>query len=510
MMLPVPLLAAGLALLAALPGLLASLHLLQLKEWRWDRLRVHLQREGWLRPVFGVLRPTIVAAALVASIALPKAGVLVGLFALAASGPLLLARKRLAHPVWTRKAIIIAKLSSLLIAVAGGLAIVADPSGRSLLLVALLQPLVALLGLVLFLPIDTILKRRIMRRAEFARLHHAMTVIGVAGSVGKTTTKELLQCLLKPLGSAATPAHVNSELGVAQWLLATLHGGAPPPILIVEMGAYRQGEISRLCHIVHPSMGLITTLGRDHLGLFGSADAIRSANAELVHFLPKEGFAALLADDGALPTLRKSARCPVMTVGSTATAELRAENIRDTDHGLAFTVEGIDFSIPLRGEHNVSNALLALAVARKLGVALADCAVRLRTFHPVANTFAVRGEAGCLVLDDTYNSSPESFRAAIAWAKGRGEATKVLLTSGVMELGSDHDAILGELGTAARGVFQRIVFTTDAGKDAFAQGAELPVEHLRPEASRIAPGTLLLCVGRMPPSALRALLPASH
>lgn len=506
MLIPVPLLAAGLAVIATLPGLLASLHLLQLKEWRSDRLRVHLQREGWLRPLFGIVRPAIVACALALSFVLPRTGVLLGVFALAATGPLHLSRQKLTHPVWTRKAMIITSIAVLLVAAFGAWSMSMAPSGRGLLLIALLHPLFAGLAVVLFLPADAPMKRRIMRRAERLRLRHAITVIGIAGSVGKTTTKELLHCLLAPLGAEATPVHVNSELGVAHWLLTTLARPEVPPILIVEMGAYRRGEIANLCRIAHPSMGLVTTLGRDHLGLFGSADAIRSANAELIHFLPEEGFAALLADDAALPQLTKAARCPVTTVGETA-GDLRASDVHDTDDGLSFTVEKTPFVLPLRGRHNIGNALLALAVARKLGVSLRDCAQRLGTVTPMANTFAVRGEAGCLVLDDTYNSSPESVRAAITWAKGRGEPFKVLLTSGVMELGKEQDRILRELGEASRDVFQRIVFTTDAGRDAFAQGAALPVERLTPGSQRIPAGSLLVCVGRMPATAIRALLP---
>lgn len=470
---------------------------MQLKEWRFDRLKAHALREGWFRPVFGTVRPAVTGALLLAHLLLPALPSYAGIATLTALAALELAMNRIRMPVWTSKALAVVCVAL----VADCLVAFGLPSFVfGLLLLPVLQPFVIAMSVILLLPLDSALKRRIFARAQALRSAHPETlVIGVAGSVGKTTTKELLTCILT--AAKATPAHVNTEMGVAQWMTHRFSNSAPQQ-MIVEMGAYKKGEIALLSAITHPAIGILTALGRDHLSLFGSADAIRDANTELLAALPADGTAIVNGDDAACMEAAKSARCTVVAVRMSD-----AFDITEDDDGIRFAFDGTAFSIPLHGRHNVMNALLAIAAARAAGTPPAASAERLRGFRAMAHTFNVRNEAGCTVLDDTYNSSPESVRAAILWARDQSPAPKVLLTSGVMELGSEEDAILEELGSTAHGIFERVIFTTDAGRRAFAKGFGAEAERIGTATARITPGSLLVCVGRMPLSSITRLLP---
>jgi UDP-N-acetylmuramoyl-tripeptide--D-alanyl-D-alanine ligase len=354
-------------------------------------------------------------------------------------------------------------------------------------LVAVIQPFIVLIAWLLWRPVDLILKKRVMDQA--AQLRSQMkdvTVIGIAGSVGKTTVKELIAHLTQDLKPLVTPAHVNTEMGVAQWLTNKLLAPTTqsPQLLIVEMGAYKKGEIALLCQIAQPTIGVMTALGSDHLALFGSEQNIIDANGELIAALPKDGHAFFYGDNDGCAELAKRAPCPVTVAAN-----------------------GLDLTHSLEGRHNQLNVALAVSVARHLGIKADRINDLLKTFKPQAHTFSVKTEGGVTILDDTYNISPLSFNAALDWVSTRTESPRVLLTSGLQETGPDEERFLRELGEKASHIIDRVIFTDAHGSDVFAQAFGKPVEILNAQTSHVAARSVLLAVGRMPLSTITRLLP---
>ncbi len=523
-------------LIGALSPLLTFARLFQMKEWRLDRLGEHLRREGWFHSLFGTLNTaltcvyTIILAGALYLLFNTDAGWpglaivwfirsipwWVGAFAVITLLKIVLRQQRM--PRWTTKAIALVVTA---LALTAFVAVGNTFSLGAILLpyLPIAQPLLLMVAWLLWKPIDGFMKRRLLANAAAHRatLKNA-TVIGIVGSVGKTTTKELLKCVLQDLNPIATPEHVNTELGVAAWIMKNIARGtvrarhavplpqAEPldavPVLIVEMGAYRKGEIATLCQVAQPTIGVVTALGSDHLALFGSEDAIIDANAEILSALPADGHAFLLGDNAASASLKQRSSCAV-TVAGTADAT----NVKDTDRGLTIDAGAARFTVALHGMHNAGNVMLAVAVARHLGVKDERIRELLAGFRGSAHTFHLKKERGVLILDDTYNVSPLSFKAALDWAKNRSERPRILLTSGLLETGADEEKFLRELGAAAKKSVERVVFTTDAGRATFAEAFGKPVELLSPKSASVSDDGLLLCVGRMPLSTIQKLLP---
>lgn len=501
----------GLVLLGALSPLLTFAALFQQKEWRLDRLREHLRRDGWLEQLIGRTR-IVLGGIWILGILGIQLGVVSGALrpglsfieflalpiALAALtvAQVLLHRQR--TPIWTQKAILLFITSlvinlGVLVFCALFTSIAYNKVGEQFIsypyywiiwLVPYLQTLVALMSWMLWKPVDYILKKRVMDRAMHLRSKmEDVTVIGIAGSVGKTTVKELIAHLLQDLEPAVTPAHVNTEMGVAQWL--TKQSSKAANLLIVEMGAYRKGEIALLCQIAQPTIGVMTALGSDHLALFGSEQNIIDANGELIKALPKDGHAFFYGDNAGCKELAKRASCPVTIA--------KAESHQHT----------------LQGRHNDYNVSLAVSVAQHMNVKAERITELLKTFKPQAHTFTIGTEKDVLVLDDTYNISPLSMNAALDWAANQTARPRVLLTSGLQETGAAEAQYLEDLGAKASKSVERVIFTDEHGADIFAKAFGKPVEVLGTETERVEAGSVLLAVGRMPLSRINRLLPLS-
>jgi UDP-N-acetylmuramoyl-tripeptide--D-alanyl-D-alanine ligase len=350
-----------------------------------------------------------------------------------------------------------------------------------------------------------IMKKATALRSEFPNA----TVIGITGSVGKTTTKELIAHILKEKNVICTPAYVNSDMGVSQWLLQELpnRNRDEELIIIVEMGAYKIGEIKKLCQITKPQIGIVTFIGSQHIALFGSQDRLCQAKGELLECLPEDGTACINSDNSLCAKMIDRCACAVTTVGTGGHADLEAFDIEETSEGIWFRIDQQNFSVNLQGTHNVTNVLLALAVAKKLGIDQVSAANSLRTFTPPHHTFSVRKEHSITILDDTHNASPSSFRASLAWAKSQPMKQKILITPGLIELGQKEDHIHRELGTASNGIIDRVVFTGKHGAQAFAKGFNGTVEQISKDSEAVPEGSLLLCVGRISEQKIHQLLP---
>jgi UDP-N-acetylmuramoyl-tripeptide--D-alanyl-D-alanine ligase len=292
-----------------------------------------------------------------------------------------------------------------------------------------------------------------LAQALAARLPET-TVLGLTGSVGKTSTKDLIGQLLGRIGPTVfTEGSYNNEIGLP---LTVLRAEPGTRHLVLEMGARGKGHIAELCAVAPPRIGLVLNVGTAHLGEFGSREAIAEAKGELVEALPADGLAVLNADD---PMVRQmAARTAARTVlfGEAADAEVRAENLNLDTHGRAgFTLITPEGSAAVRlglvGEHQVSNALAAAAVARELGLELGQIAAALGEAVPLSRwrMEVTDRPDGVTVVNDAYNANPESMRAALRSVAGMGRARPGSHTYAVLgpmlELGeeamTEHDAV---------------------------------------------------------------------
>jgi UDP-N-acetylmuramoyl-tripeptide--D-alanyl-D-alanine ligase len=312
-----------------------------------------------------------------------------------------------------------------------------------------------------------------------------LRVVGITGSNGKTTTKNLLARILEGEGETVSPkASFNNEVGAP---LTMLRVTETTKYLVSEFGASAPGEIARLAGLVDPDVGVVLMVGMAHAGGFGGIEATFHAKSELVRALSAGGAAVLNADDA-----RVAAMAPIATEqgasvrwfgrGPGAT-DVRADDVVVTASGTSFTVTADGVSLPLRlrvlGEHHVMNALAAIAAATTLGVSLADAVARLETVE-IAERWRMQplGSERVRIINDAYNASPDSMAAALrtlAQITGPGERTVAVLGA-MSELGEyaeeEHDRV-GLL--AVRLGIQRIVVVGDPARrmflEAVAQGS---------------------------------------
>lgn len=284
-----------------------------------------------------------------------------------------------------------------------------------------------------------------------------LTVIGITGSSGKTSTKDLLGHVLAGLGPTVAPVgSYNSEVGVP---LTVCRITPDTRYLIVEMGARGVGHIRELTSMAPPSMGIVLNVGSAHVGEFGSRDAIARAKSELPTALPVTGLAVLNSDDPAVAAMAATTRARVVLVGRSEHAQIRAENVSLDDSGRAsFTLrepEGeVEVELGLVGEHHVGNALAVAAVARECGITLSALAAALHSARPVSRwRMEVTERAdGVTVVNDAYNANPDSMRAALeALARiAHGTRHSVAVLGSMLELGAESAAGHAEVGRRAR------------------------------------------------------------
>ncbi|HEY9410612.1 MAG TPA: UDP-N-acetylmuramoyl-tripeptide--D-alanyl-D-alanine ligase [Jiangellaceae bacterium] len=290
----------------------------------------------------------------------------------------------------------------------------------------------------------------LLARAVVDRLPK-LTVVGVTGSSGKTSTKDLLAQVLEPLGPlVAPPGSFNTEVGVP---LTVLRADESTRTLVVEMGARGVGHIAYLCDIAPPTIGVVLNVGSAHLGEFGDRDTTARAKAELVEALPAHGTAVLNGDDQLVRAMAEKTEATVLMVGESVHADIRAEDVSLDDHGHpAFELVTPEGRAPVRltlvGEHHVGNALAAAGAAHALGMSAADIAARLEQAQARSRwRMEVTERAdGVTVVNDAYNANPESMRAALKALAALGRGRRIWAVLGQMlELGdsstAEHDAL---------------------------------------------------------------------
>ena len=344
-------------------------------------------------------------------------------------------------------------------------------------------------GLGLVLVDDTATALTTLGRAARDRLA-GVPVVGITGSTGKTSTKDLTAAALAPAGPVgASPVSFNNEIGVPLTLLS-----APPGAVAVvaEMGARGVGHIATLAGVARPTIGVITNIGMAHAEFFGSREEVARAKGELLEALPAAGHAVLCADDDMTPGLRARTRAAVLTAGASAGADVRVSAVHvDDDLRAAFRLDtpwgSADVApLPVRGAHQAGNAAFAVAVAGVVGMSLDDAVAGLAgaAGSPLRMDLR-RSPAGLVVLNDSYNANPTSMAAAVDALATLGTGRRFAVLGPMAELGPHSAAEHQRLGklVAAAGVEMLVtVNATELAEGARAAGAEA-VEVTSPQAA---------------------------
>jgi UDP-N-acetylmuramoyl-tripeptide--D-alanyl-D-alanine ligase len=333
-------------------------------------------------------------------------------------------------------------------------------------------------------PLDFLLKYLIIRRArtKLASLSN-LIVIGITGSYGKTTAKEVLaEILSRKYRVLKTPENINTPLGVAGLILGRLD--KETQVFIVEMGAYQRGDIRALCALTHPSIGILTGINEAHLERFGGTENTIRAKFELVESVSQEGFVLLNVDDE-LVKQNYSSYVGSRKVFLYSTAGESTENLQLGDFEFFQDGSGIGFSLAL-GHHQLGKFKLpffskyilgqiaaGVIVGSKLGLNEEQLTAGIALLRPAPHRLQPIPSSGqVLVIDDSYNGNPAGVREAIAVLGNFRGKRKVYVTPGLVEMGARAQAVHEDIGRQLGGVADLVIFIRNSVTPFIASGLE--------------------------------------
>ena len=334
---------------------------------------------------------------------------------------------------------------------------------------------------VMLAPVQKAINEKFLSAARNKLSDVSPLVVGVTGSFGKTSTKFAIERLIGEPGEAlATPGSFNTPLGVCRTINEQL--GPQHKFFIVEMGAYKEGEIAELVEFVKPTIGVLTAIGPAHLERFGSMEAIRRAKYEVVAGLPDGGVAVMNVDD---PTVRDLAdsttQVPVVRYGTDpeGSPHITARDVEVTANGTDLTIsdertgDSLKTSMRLLGQHSIGHVLAGVAVALERGRSLAELGRAIGALEPVEHRLQlIESPGGVTVIDDAYNSNPEGAAAALEVLAAMPGQRKVVVTPGIVELGPLQESANEEFGRHAALVADEVIFVARLNRDALVRGAE--------------------------------------
>ena len=281
------------------------------------------------------------------------------------------------------------------------------------------------------------------RLAGYWRSLFDIPVVGITGSIGKSSTKELIASVLSQrFTTVRSQGNLNNEIGLP---LSLLQITPDTEVAVLEMGgAYAFGEIRRLCAIARPRIGVVTNVSHSHVSRMGSLEAIAETKAELPESLPEDGVAVLNGDDPRVRAMADRCRCPVILYGLGTDCDLRASDVQS--HGM----EGIAFRLlfdgqvhyvraPLLGRHSVHTVLAAFAVGSALGMEIDEMLRGLEDPSVQLRLYTVPGINGATIIDDAYNANPESTLAALNLLADLDAKRRIAVLGDMLELGTFED-----------------------------------------------------------------------
>jgi len=453
------------------------LHILQLEEYltpqysRW--LGSHVDRYLALRVVLQVVAGSAFAAALVAAGSaedgFPNLDLLGAVFWLGIGAQLLRrqlsirpqAKKPLVMTARARRIeVVAALLAASFVALAIGLGLLIDARAAIVLGMLVTVDVCLFAGHVILLanlalwPLEERSRRRFQSMAAAKLRDQNPRIIAITGSAGKTTTKELVAHLLSARHRVLkTPASFNTPLGIARTVNDSLQG---QEFFVVEMGAYKRGEIARLCRLVGGTdVSAITTVNAQHLERFGSLEATAEAKFEIVDGLREGGTAVLNFD---VPAIRdrasKLTAMPIISFGAESEdVALKAANVEETETGIEFDVTHDGSTTHVRTQllarHNAVNVLAAMGIGLCCGLDIEYMAAAIRHFRPPDHRLQPVEAGGITILDDAYNANPEGIIGAIEVLGRYAPRRRILVTPGLIEMGREKAAYHARIGAAA-------------------------------------------------------------
>jgi UDP-N-acetylmuramoyl-tripeptide--D-alanyl-D-alanine ligase len=349
--------------------------------------------------------------------------------------------------------------------------------------------------------------------SEFARAwrrQFKIPVVGVTGSNGKTTTKELIGSILSQLGpTLVTRGNLNNHIGVPLTLLELTkeHRYA-----VIEMGANHIGEIAHLASLAEPTVGIVTNAGAAHLEGFGSLDGVAAGKGEMFQALPVEGVAVINGDDKYAAQWRDmSAADRILTFGFEQQCDFMAHKVREVSGAAGFRIDfdlvtpdgTLAATIPLAGLHNLRNALGAAAAACAAGTPVEQIVSGLAAMKTVAGRLELKPAInGAFLVDDSYNANPSSLKAGLDAMRGSFSGKRWLVLGEMKELGDASDELHAEVGRYARQAgIERLLAIGEGSRfsvEAFGRGGQWFADIdalIRDAKASLTPGVAVLIKG---------------
>lgn len=281
--------------------------------------------------------------------------------------------------------------------------------------------------------------------AIYLRNHRPVKVIGVTGSVGKTSTRDMVYSVVKQkYKTLKTDGNYNNEIGLPLTILR-YHG---EEVMVLEMGMNHLNEMSRLSMIAHPDVACITNVGTAHIGELGSRENILKAKLEITDGM-KDQTTLIINDDNDMLHTVDLPRLNVVRVGKNKTASIQASDIELFEDKSTFIVhyhgQSEEIIVPVQGEHNVSNALIAIAVGLELDISLEDIKKGIQEFELTKNRMDIVEKNHKTIIDGTYNASVDSMKSSID-VLANYKKRKVAILADMLELGSYSQQLHEEVG----------------------------------------------------------------
>ena len=288
-------------------------------------------------------------------------------------------------------------------------------------------------------------QKALQELAVWNRRQSAALTIGITGSVGKTSTRQMISAVLSlQFNGVQSPRNYNNELGLPLTLCELKHGHE---FAVLELGAGKPGDISFLCRLAEPEMAVVTRVAPCHLESFGSIDSIRRTKQELVEAIDNGGTVFLNADDPQVQLMSHVAKGQVVSFGLCASADVRADEIHSHDGRTLFTSDGHRFAFE-GPRHLVTCALAAVAVGRTVGLSDHRIEFGLAQFRPDAGRGQIRLRSPWIVIDETYNASPASVLATMESLRSWTGRRRILVLGDMLELGESAETLHCELARA--------------------------------------------------------------